>query len=99
MVMLRHRNGLETQYCHLSAIHVRAGAHVSQKQIIGLVGSTGLSTGPHLHYGVKQGGRFVNPLSLKLPRDAPVSAKHRADFQEKIAPLKRQLDSVPVAML
>jgi len=63
-VTLRHRNGYETVYCHLSAVAVSAGKPVSQKQIIGYVGATGLATGPHLHYAVKRGGAFMNPLQL-----------------------------------
>jgi murein DD-endopeptidase MepM/ murein hydrolase activator NlpD len=96
-VTLRHRNGLDTIYCHLSAVAVRAGARVGQKQLIGAVGQTGLATGPHLHYAVKRGGAYVNPLSLKVPREAPVAPEHRADFEAKVAPLRARLDAVPVA--
>ncbi len=52
------------RYCHLSGIAFAAGKPVSQKQLIGWVGQTGLATGPHLHYGVKRGGPFMNPLQL-----------------------------------
>lgn len=97
-VTLRHRNGLETLYCHMSKVAVSAGEQVSQKEIIGYVGSTGLSTGPHCHYAVKRNGHFVNPLTLKIPRDAPVPAEWRADYLAKIAPLRAQLDAEPVAI-
>jgi murein DD-endopeptidase MepM/ murein hydrolase activator NlpD len=97
-VVLRHRNGLETLYCHLSGVAVNAGAHVAQKQVIGWVGSTGASTGPHLHYGVKRGGGFVNPLTLKLPREAPLKKEWMASFREQVGPLRSLLDAVPVAM-
>ncbi len=97
-VQLRHRNGLETLYCHLSRVGVRAGTHVSQKQVIGWVGSTGASTGPHLHYGVKRNGGYLNPLALKLPREAPIKAEWMAGFREQIGPLRNRLDSEPVAM-
>jgi murein DD-endopeptidase MepM/ murein hydrolase activator NlpD len=90
-VTIRHRNGYETVYCHLSSVAVSAGRSVSQKQYIGAVGSTGLSTGPHLHYAVKKGGTYVNPLHLKIPRDAPVPAQFLADFQEKLAPMRAKL--------
>jgi len=96
-VTLRHRNGLETLYCHLSRTAVSAGKPAAQKEIIGYVGSTGLSTGPHLHYAVKRGGQFMNPLQLKIPRDAPVPAQWKTDFEEKIAPLRARLDARPVA--
>ncbi len=94
-VTLRHRNGLETLYCHLSRVAVAAGSRVSQKQIIGYVGQTGIATGPHLHYAVKRHGSFVNPLQLQIPRDAPVPAEWKADFLEKIGPLRQRLDAIP----
>jgi murein DD-endopeptidase MepM/ murein hydrolase activator NlpD len=97
-VTLRHRNGYESVYCHLSRVAVAAGARVSQKQVIGAVGRTGLATGPHLHYAVRRGGAFVNPLSLKVPRGAPVPPEWRQDFLEKIGPLRARLDQSPLAM-
>jgi len=90
-VILRHRNGYETVYCHLSGFAVSAGKPVSQKQVIGFVGETGLATGPHLHYAVKRGGSFMNPLQLKVPRDAPIPEKWLPDFREKISPLRARL--------
>ena len=96
-VTLRHRNGLDTVYCHLSTVAVHAGARVAQKQVIGAVGRTGLATGPHLHYAVKRGGAYVNPLSIKVPREAPLAGEHRADFDVKVAPLRAKLDAIPVA--
>jgi murein DD-endopeptidase MepM/ murein hydrolase activator NlpD len=97
-VEIRHRNGFETVYCHLSAIAVSAGKPVAQKQVIGYVGQTGLATGPHLHYAVKRGGGFVNPLQLKIPRDAPVPAKWMDDFKAKVAPLQHELAGDAVAV-
>ena len=96
-VTLRHRNGFETVYCHLSAIAVHLGARVAQKEVVGAVGQTGLATGPHLHFAVRQGGIFVNPLSLKVPREAPIAPEQRADFEEKVAPLRAALDASPRA--
>jgi murein DD-endopeptidase MepM/ murein hydrolase activator NlpD len=90
-VIVRHRNSLETVYCHLSGIAVSTGKPVSQKQVIGWVGSTGMSTGPHLHFEVKRGGSHVNPLQLKLPPEAPIPDKWLADFREKTAPLREGL--------
>jgi murein DD-endopeptidase MepM/ murein hydrolase activator NlpD len=63
MVHLRHPNGFETEYLHLSAIAVRVGVRVAQGDVIGRVGATGLATGPHLDYRVKKNGVFVNPLT------------------------------------
>jgi murein DD-endopeptidase MepM/ murein hydrolase activator NlpD len=97
-VTIRHRNGLETVYCHLSSVAVSAGKPVSQKQLIGTVGATGMATGPHLHYAVRKDGTFVNPLKLQVPRDAPVPAGYLDDFREKIAPLRAHLEGQPVAV-
>ena len=91
-VTLRHRNGFETVYCHLSAISVHLGARVMQKDLVGQVGQTGLATGPHLHFAVRHAGTFVNPLRLKVPREAPIAPEHRADFEEKVAPLRARLE-------
>ncbi|HEX9052716.1 MAG TPA: M23 family metallopeptidase [Anaeromyxobacter sp.] len=91
-VTLRHRNGYETVYCHLSAVAVSAGKPVSQKQIIGYVGATGMATGPHLHYAVKRGGHFMNPLQLKVPREAPIPEKWMPDFKDKVSPLRAKLE-------
>ncbi len=77
---------------------VSAGKPVSQKQIIGAVGSTGLSTGPHLHYAVLRGGAYMNPGQLKVPRDAPVKAEWLDGFKAAIAPLAARLDGEPVAL-
>ena len=97
-VTLRHRNGLETLYCHLSAVAVSAGKPVAQKQVIGYVGSTGLATGPHLHYAVRKAGSFVNPLKLQIPRDAPVPDRYLQAYQQAIAPLRDRLEGKPVAV-
>src|SRR3989475_2644086 len=88
-VHLRHRSGYETQYNHLArlAAGMRAGARVSQRQVIGYVGSTGLSTGPHLDYRVAQDGRFVNPLGERfIPREPLTGAQH-GRFVKEARPL------------
>ena len=97
-VTLHHRNGYETVYCHLSGVAVSAGKGVSQKQVIGWVGESGLATGPHLHYMVKKAGRPVNPLTLQLPRGAPVKAEWLPEFQQRIAPLQARLRGDPAAV-
>ncbi len=74
MVTIRHTNGYETNYLHLSRFGkgVRRGVRVSQGQVIGYVGSTGLSTGPHLDYRVKLNGRWINPLTISSPPVKPL---------------------------
>ena len=79
-VKIKHANGYETAYGHMTAFarSTQPGARVRQGQVIGYVGSTGLSTGPHVHYEILVNGRFVDPLRVKLPRgrvlDGPVLA-------------------------
>src|SRR5256885_14522401 len=82
---IRHANGYETAYGHMTAFSrsTQPGARVRQGQVIGYVGSTGLSTGPHVHYEILVNGRFVDPLRVKLPRgrvlDGPVLANFDKD--------------------
>jgi murein DD-endopeptidase MepM/ murein hydrolase activator NlpD len=75
-VKVRHPNGYETEYLHLSAIAVRAGARIGQGELVGRVGMTGLATGVHLHYGLKKNGRYVNPVieHRNMPPGEPVAA-------------------------
>lgn len=76
-VVIKHSNNYSTAYGHLSKIKggVRAGAKVDQGDVIGFVGSTGISTGPHLHYEVRLGNTLINPLSIKPVPDASVPKK------------------------
>jgi len=82
MVRVRHASGYESFYLHLSAFGpgIRAGARVEQGQIVGLVGATGLATGPHLHYGLTRNGVFVNPLRLSQPPGDPIPPSAMAAF-------------------
>ena len=70
-----HYNRYRTHYYHLSGIRkgVRRGVWVTQARVIGYVGTTGRSTGPHLHYGMQRSGRFINPLRLNSPSRNPVA--------------------------
>jgi murein DD-endopeptidase MepM/ murein hydrolase activator NlpD len=74
-VKVRHPNSYETEYLHLSAIGVRAGARIGQGDLVGRVGKTGLATGVHLHYGLKKNGRYVNPVieHRNMPPGDPVA--------------------------
>ncbi|HMF42157.1 MAG TPA: peptidoglycan DD-metalloendopeptidase family protein [Polyangia bacterium] len=91
-IVLAHSNGLSTRYYHLSkyARGLHVGQQVKQKDVIGFVGTTGLSTGPHLHFSVTKNGAFVDPSKLAVNRDAPV-AEPRAyldAIRPRIAALK-----------
>jgi murein DD-endopeptidase MepM/ murein hydrolase activator NlpD len=81
-VKVRHSNGYETEYLHLSSIAVRSGARVGQGDLIGRVGQSGLATGPHLHYGMKKNGRYVNPVieHRNMPPGEPVQPQYLAVF-------------------
>jgi len=98
-VTIRHANGLDTVYCHFSKIApgIRKGSRVAQKTVIGYVGMTGRATGPHLHYGVKRGGKYINPLSLKFPPADPLPPEELPAFAEAIAPLMEQLGEARLA--
>ena len=75
-VKVRHPNGYETEYLHLSALSVKAGARIGQGDLVGRVGMTGLATGVHLHYGLKKNGSYVNPVieHRNMPPGEPVAA-------------------------
>ncbi len=80
-VKIRHPNGYETLYGHLSRIGVKKGQRVEQADVIGAVGTTGMSTGPHLDYRMIKDGVYVNPLKLKSPRAEPILAAEKAAFE------------------
>lgn len=85
-VRVRHMNGYETEYLHAThlAKGVRVGARVSQGQVIGYVGKTGLATGYHLHFGMKKNGNYVNPAAQRFERNIGVPPKYMAEFAQSI---------------
>lgn len=89
-VRIRHANGIETSYSHMSRFGRGAtrGARVEQGEVIGYVGSTGMSTGPHLHYEVYVGGRPVDPRSAKLPTGYQLSGSELGRFKGEMARLR-----------
>lgn len=88
-VAVVHDGGVETLYGHMSRIAVSAGTHVRRGSVIGYVGSTGLSTGPHLHYEVHLKGKRVNPLTVKLV-DSPLKDEELHAFQSRLRGLLMQ---------
>jgi murein DD-endopeptidase MepM/ murein hydrolase activator NlpD len=96
LVVLGHAEGYQTRYGHLSGFGkgIRSGAPVRQGQVVGYVGSTGASTGPHLHYEVRKFGSAVNPLKLNPPRRSPVRQAFLPQFQhtrDSLAAIMRSL--------
>ncbi|MHB1084163.1 MAG: peptidoglycan DD-metalloendopeptidase family protein [Thiobacillus sp.] len=87
LLILRHNNGYETYYAHLRAFAsgIRPGRSVSQGQIVAYVGTTGASTGPHLHYEVRISGKPYNPMAIKLPGAPPLAVAQRARFLQQTA--------------
>jgi murein DD-endopeptidase MepM/ murein hydrolase activator NlpD len=103
LVVIRHGGGFETAYAHLHRIKsgIRPGTRVKQRELIGFVGSTGRSTGPHLHFGLKKYSRYIDPLSelngpgLRMPtRDLPVYKTAMAEWQAQLG----GIDDAPVVV-
>lgn len=84
-IEIQHANGYVTTYSHMSgfAKSMAPGTRVRQGQVIGYLGSTGLSTGPHLHYEVLINGSFVDPLKIRLPRGRELEGRGLADFKRQ----------------
>ncbi len=93
IVRLRHPGGVETVYAHMSRFTrgLKAGDRVRQGAVIGAVGSTGMSTGPHLHYEIRIGGVAQNPARVALPGGEPLRGRDLASFQESRRDLNRHL--------
>jgi len=100
-IVLRHGATYTTLYAHMSgfARGMRHGKRVSQGQIIGYIGSTGLSTGPHLHYEFRVRGVHRNPLSVKLPKAAPIEKKYRDHFIATTRDMVARLDFIMTSTL
>lgn len=93
-VIIQHGGKYSTLYAHMSRIKpgMRRGKHVRQGQVIGYVGSTGRSTGPHLHYEFRVNGVHRNPLTVRLPDAAPIQKRYKADFLTQSRGLVALLD-------
>jgi murein DD-endopeptidase MepM/ murein hydrolase activator NlpD len=94
-VRIKHNNGYETAYGHMSAFAkgLEPGKRVRQGQIIGFVGSTGMSTGPHVHYEILVNGRFVDPMRVKLPRGRSLDGPLMAAFEKERDRLDAQMSN------
>ena len=93
-IKIRHNNGYETIYLHMShfARGMRKAKRVAQGEVIGYVGATGLATGPHLCFRMRKNGSPVNPTTLRTAAAAPISRAHLAEFRAAISPLAARLE-------
>ncbi len=98
-VKLQHGGGMETGYAHMSRIAVSRGQRVRRGQVIGYVGSTGLSTGPHLHYEMYRNGATVNPSSVRFVTRAQLSGSELAAFRSSLATLQKVEPGAALATL
>ena len=98
LVAIKHEEGLESYYAHLSrfASGIKQGVKVRKRQVIGYVGSTGRSTGPHLHFGLKRNGKFIDPLKYKIQPGRPAPPKYRPALKKLIAQRAKELDRTPI---
>lgn len=101
LVTIRHAGDIVTGYAHLSrfAAGLKRGQKVQTRQVIGYVGTTGRSTGPHLHFSAKRRGVFIDPLSLRLDGLRVLPAAERPKFQRTRAELDRILDAIPLPVI
>jgi murein DD-endopeptidase MepM/ murein hydrolase activator NlpD len=97
-VRVKHNGTYTTAYAHLSgyAKGIRQGVHVKQGQILGYVGSTGLSTGPHLDFRFYRNGKAIDPLQVKAPPAKPVDSVYADRYQHYADSLASRLDSIAV---
>ncbi|MET0339721.1 MAG: peptidoglycan DD-metalloendopeptidase family protein [Polyangiales bacterium] len=98
LVAIRHPHGYETFYAHLSRIapEIKPGARIKQREIIAYVGSSGRSTGPHLHFALKRGGRVIDPESQLNGPGLPLPPHELPAFKERVDALSAALDAIPL---
>lgn len=101
LVIIDHGHGLATRYAHLArfAAHLHRGDRVSEGDTIGFVGSTGLATGPHLHYELRINGRPVNPLTASLPNNGGIYGPYRREFFAQTKVLEKELNGISTSQL
>ncbi|TYB79906.1 peptidoglycan DD-metalloendopeptidase family protein [Bizionia myxarmorum] len=95
-VKIRHNSAYETQYLHMKSQNVKAGQYVKQGDIIGWVGMTGNTSGPHVCYRFWKNGKQVDPFLQKLPQSEPISDSLKVKYLDFIKPLKLQIDAIKI---
>jgi murein DD-endopeptidase MepM/ murein hydrolase activator NlpD len=95
-IVIQHTNDYSTRYCHLDGFHkdIKKGKKVFQGETIGYVGSTGLATGPHLHYEFKIGDKHIDPVKLELPSAEPINKNLKSDFDTLVENNKTMLSKL-----
>ena len=98
MVQIQHTAGLVSSYCHMSrfAAGIHVGQHVDQRQLVGYVGQTGRATGPHLHFAIKRGDVFLDPLAFKLDGVRVLPPSLRDDFAKERVEMDLALEAIPM---
>ncbi|HEY4182369.1 MAG TPA: M23 family metallopeptidase [Kofleriaceae bacterium] len=97
LVMLKHDNGYETAYMHLSKFaNIKVGEHVAAKTVIGYVGQTGLATGPHLHFGVKKNGVYIDPSKLTPIPGKGLGGSDLIAYKAEVGKLSEQLAAIAI---
>ncbi len=91
LTSIRHNGTYSSNYAHQSKMYVKAGQRVKQGEVIGAVGSTGFSTGPHLHFEIVQNGTKINPLTLDMPSEKNLSQDKVSEFLDSIKDWQKQL--------
>ena len=101
LVTIKHDNGFTSHYAHLSrfARNLKVGDTVDQKQIVGFVGATGRATGPHLHFGLKHNGKFINPQKVKYTMGPSVPTQCKSEFKDIVEERTRILQTIAVGKL
>jgi len=101
LVKVRHANGYVSYYGHLSRYPrgLKVGQRVQQKEVVGYVGSTGISTGPHLHYQLMKNGKSVDPAAVRTPAGEPIPAAGREAFAQLRDELLRELNPTPLVVV
>ena len=93
-VEIQHDNNYITQYAHLNSIRVKNGARVVAGNVVGNVGSTGYSTGPHLHFGLKISGKWTNPANLRMAATTQLSSPKLDEFKKQIKEIRETLEQM-----
>ena len=96
-VKVEHDGGYATSYSHLSRVDVKRGQRISQGKRVGLVGATGLATGPHLHFQMWRDGKYVDPMKIKLPNQAPLPSSELGAFKATAQKWLPMLDDAAAA--